>query len=96
MDNFQKERLQNFFDSVYFYVDTDEKETLLALWRKYFSYCHTVVQITFDLSISSPFPVWESSLNAMTPLSVAFSFQPEYVMVLLAHSWLNAVWISRK
>ena len=31
MDNFQKERLQNFFDSVYFYVDTDKKETLLAL-----------------------------------------------------------------
>ena len=31
IERFQKQRLQNFFDHVYFYVDTDEKETLLAL-----------------------------------------------------------------
>ena len=31
IEQFQKQRLQNFFDHVYFHVDIDEKETLLSL-----------------------------------------------------------------
>ena len=51
-------------------------------------------ELTFDLSIFSLLSFWESSLKAITPVLDAFSFQPVYVMVLLAQSWSNDVWVS--
>ena len=42
-----------------------------------------------------PLPAWASSLKAITPLSDAFSYHPEYVMLLLAQSRSNANWISK-